>query len=120
MAKGDDLENRLIDFAVQIIRLCESMPTSSSTRHIRSQLLRSGTAPAPNYGEARSAESNKDFIHKLKIALKEMNETRIWIKILIRAKLMPSAQLAPVLDECEQLCRILSASVNTVKARINN
>ncbi|MEZ6035360.1 MAG: four helix bundle protein [Planctomycetaceae bacterium] len=69
-SKADELEDRLIDFAVRIIRLADSLPDSPAGKHISRQLLRSGTSPAPNYAEARGAESNADFIHKLKIALK--------------------------------------------------
>ena len=76
MTKGDDIEERLIDFAVRIIWVSETLPDTASARHIRGQLLRSGTSPAPNYAEARSAESKRDFVHKLKIALKELNESR--------------------------------------------
>ncbi|MEM7346232.1 MAG: four helix bundle protein, partial [Chloroflexota bacterium] len=113
MTKGDDLEDRLIDYAVRIIKVSESLPNTPAGKHIRGQLLRSGTSPAPNYGEARSAESNRDFIHKLKIALKELNETRIWLKMIIRSDLVSEHLLASVLDECEQLCRILSRSIQT-------
>ena len=74
MAKGDDIEDRLIDFAVRIIRVCDGLPDTPTGRHSRGQLLRSGTAPAPNYGEARGAESGKDFVHKLKPGLKELND----------------------------------------------
>ena len=115
MIKGNNLEDRLVNFAVRIIRLCDAMPSTPSARHIRNQILRSGTSPAPNYGEARSAESRKDFIHKLKIGLKEMNETRIWLKILIQTQIVNPDVLGSLLDECEQLCRILSSSVNTVR-----
>ena len=67
MARGDDIEERLIDFAVRIIRVCEALPDTPSGRHVSGQLLRSGTSPAPNYGEARGAESKRDFVHKLKV-----------------------------------------------------
>ena len=83
MAKGDDIQERLIDFAVNIIQLAAKLPRSSARKHISGQILRSGTSPAPNYAEARSAESSKDFIHKLKIALKELNETAVWLEIII-------------------------------------
>ena len=73
MAKGDDIEERLIDFAVRVIRVSKALPETPEGRHISGQLLRSGTSPAPNYGEARSAESKKDFLHKLKIVLKELS-----------------------------------------------
>ena len=69
MAKGDDIEERLIDFAVRIIRVCDELPDRHAGKHIRGQLLRCGTSPAPNYGEARGAESGKDFVHKLKVVL---------------------------------------------------
>ncbi|MFQ5856293.1 MAG: four helix bundle protein [Anaerolineae bacterium] len=71
MAKGDDIEERLIEFGVRIIRVCEALPDTPAGRHIRGQLLRCGTSPAPNYGEARSAESKRDFVHKLKVVLKD-------------------------------------------------
>ena len=66
-----DLEDRLIDYAVRIIKLSEALPPTKSAKHVSNQILRSGTCAAPNYGEAQSAESKADFIHKLKIALKE-------------------------------------------------
>ena len=83
MARGDDIEERLIDFAVRIIVVCEALPETQAARHIRGQLLRSGTSPAPNYGEARGAESAKDFVHKLRVVLKELNESRIWLTMVV-------------------------------------
>lgn len=118
MARGDDIEERLIDFAVRIIRVCEVLSNRPAGRHIRGQLLRCGTSPAPNYGEARGAESGKDFVHKLKIVLKELNESRVWVKIVIRAELLPGKQLESLLDECDQLCRIVSASIKTARQSI--
>ncbi|MDX1520707.1 MAG: four helix bundle protein [Anaerolineae bacterium] len=115
MVKGQDIEERLIDFAVRIIRLCETLPDGSAERHIRGQLLRSGTSPAPNYAEARGAESGKDFVHKLRIVLKELNEARVWLKIIIRAEMLSGERLHPLLDECDQLCRIISTSIQTAK-----
>jgi len=118
MVKGENIEERLIDFAVRAMHLCEKLPSNHpASLHIKRQLVRSATAPAPNYAEARNAESAKDFIHKLKIALKELNESRIWLKMIIRAGLVKEALLSELLDECEQLCRILSSSIKTVKNR---
>lgn len=118
MAKGDDIEERLVDFAVRIINVCDALPVEKiSAKHIQRQLVRSGTSPAPNYGEARSAESGKDFVHKLKIALKELNETRVWLKIIIRAELLKKSILVDLIDECDQLCRILGASIRTSQAK---
>lgn len=115
MAKGDDIEDRLVDFAVRIIHLCDAMPDTPAGRHIRGQLLRCGTSPAPNYGEARSAESPRDFLHKLKIVLKELNESRVWLKIIVRSQLFTQEDLENISDECEQLCRIMGKSIKTSK-----
>ncbi|MCX6998160.1 MAG: four helix bundle protein [Kiritimatiellaeota bacterium] len=111
-----DLQDRLIDFAVRIIRLSEAIPDSKAGKHICSQILRSGTSPAPNYGEAQSAESRADFIHKLKIALKELRETEIWLKVMLRSELIhPADQLAPLLQETDELIAILFKSAETAK-----
>jgi four helix bundle protein len=74
-SQADDLEGRLIDFAVRIIKLSGGLPRTPAGKHIAAQILRSGTSPAPNYEEARGAESYADFVHKLRIVLKELNET---------------------------------------------
>ena len=79
-----NLEDRLVDFAVMMIDIAESLPRTRACNHIAGQLVSSGTYPAPNYGEALSAESRKDFIHKIKIALKELRETKIWLRIIFR------------------------------------
>jgi four helix bundle protein len=120
MAKGDDIQERLIDFAVSIIQLTTKLPKSSAGKHIAGQILRSGPSPAPNYAEARSAESSKDFIHKLKIALKELNETAVWLEIIIRSKMLPLEECVGLQEECDELCRIISASVKTSKRRRKN
>ena len=113
--EGDyNLENRLIDFAVRIIRLTEALPNTKAGTHVAGQILRSGTSPAPNYGEAQSAESAADFIHKLKIALKELRETLIWLKIISKASMIKSTSLlAPLMQETDELIAILFASVKT-------
>jgi len=82
MAKGDDIEERLVGFAVRVLDLCDQLPKTPAGIHIARQLLRSGSSPAPNYGEVRGAESTRDFIHKLGVVLKELNESRIWLRIL--------------------------------------
>lgn len=115
MARGDDLEERLIDFAVRVIHVCEALPDKPAGKHIRGQLLRAGTSPAPNYGEARSAESRRDFIHKLKIVLKELNESRVWLKIIIHSRLLSADRLEGLLSEADQLCRIISTSIHTAR-----
>src|SRR5689334_23527761 len=87
-SKADELEERLIDFAVRIIKLSARLPDTPAGKHISGQILRSGTSPAPNYGEARGAESHADFVHKLGIVLKELNETSIWLRIIERSELL--------------------------------
>ena len=111
-----DLEERLIDFAVRIIRIAESLPKTKVGNHIAGQLIRCGTSPAPNYGEAQSAESRSDFIHKMKICLKELRETKVWLKIIIRANLIePKSKLEPDIIENDELISIFVASIKTAK-----
>lgn len=117
MSDRDRLEDRLIDFALRVIKVAEALPRTAAGRHVASQILRSGTSPAPNYGEARGAESRADFQHKLKVVLKELKETMIWLKIILRAGMIASAKLTPLIDENEQLCRIVGASVKTSRSR---
>lgn len=113
-----DLQDRLIDYAVRIIKLSEALPDTRAGRHVSSQILRSGTSPAPNYGEAQSAESKADFVHKLKVSLKELRETLIWLKIIVKAEMVkPASQLTPLLKETDELVAILFRSVETAKKR---
>ena len=113
-----DLQERFIDYAVSIIQLSEKLPETKAGKHICGQILRSGTSPAPNYGEAQSAESRADFIHKLKIALKELRETEIWIKIITRSKMIQSQeQYLTILRETDELISILFKSIETAKKR---
>ncbi len=106
MPKGPqvfDLEDRLIGFGVRIIRLAEALPKTRVGNHIAGQIIRSGTSPAPNYGEAQSAESRPDFVHKMQICLKELRETRVWLLMIAKANLVKSAsQLDPLIDENNQ------------------
>lgn len=103
----------MIDFAVRIIQLADSLPETPAAKHIARQILRSGTSPAPNYAEARGAESHADFVHKLKISLKELNETCVWLRMICRAELMQTELMTELIDENEQLCRILNSSCKT-------
>jgi len=114
--KEFNLEDRLIDFAVRILHVAESLPKTKAGNHIAGQLIRCGTAPAPNYGEAQDAESRADFIHKMKVSLKEIRETRIWLLIIGKANLLkPASKLEPLIDESNQLISIFVASVKTAK-----
>ena len=117
--KDFNLEDRLIDFAVRIIQLAESLPKTKAGKHISGQLIRCGTSPAPNYGEAQGAESRSDFIHKMKICLKELRETKVWLKIIIKAKLMkPVSRLDDLINENDQLISIFVTSIKTAKENI--
>ena len=121
MSKDDktfDLEDRLIDFAVRIIRIAEALPKTKVGNHIAGQIIRSGTAPAPNYGEAQGAESRSDFIHKMKVSLKELRETRVWLLMIVRANLIkPAAKLEPLIDENNQLISIFVKSIDTARQK---
>ena len=119
MAKGDDIQERLILFAARIIKASHALPKTAAGKHIAGQLLRSGTSPAPNHGEARSAESTADFIHKLKISVKELNESEVWLRIITASDLMPANLLESLLDECIQLQRILNTSIKTARRSLD-
>lgn len=112
-----DLEERLLDYAAAIIRLTEALPPSRAGNHVAAQLLRSGTSPLPNHGEAQAAESRDDFIHKLSICLKELRESRRWLRLILRAALTRDAKAAQALvAETEELILIFAKSVKTARA----
>ena len=113
--KGADIEERLLDFAVRVGKAVDALPSTRLGRHIARQLVRSGTSPAPNYAEACAAESKKDFIHKLAIALKELRESSVWIRMIVKSELIPEQRLEMLRDECEQLCKIIAKSLVTAK-----
>lgn len=111
-----DLEDRLLEFASAVIDLSESLPATRAGNHIAGQVLRSGTSPYPNHGEAEAAESRDDFIHKLKICLKELRETRRWARLIKRkAWVKNDTTLLFVLGESEELIRIFHSSIQTAK-----
>jgi len=86
-------------------------------RHIAGQIMRSGTSPAPNYGEARGAESHADFVHKLGIVLKELNETSIWLRVIERSEIVKKELLMDIVAENRELCRIFTASLKTARSK---
>jgi four helix bundle protein len=111
-----DLEERLIAFAVMVVHIVESMPASRAGNHLAGQLLRSGTSPALNYGEAQSGESRNDFIHKIKIVLKELRETYNCLRIIERTGLYPNnANMNLVLRENNELIAIFVKSAETAQ-----
>jgi four helix bundle protein len=115
-SKSDQLEERLIEFAISVIKLSQYLPRNSACRHISMQLLRSGTASASNYAEARGAESRADFIHKLGIVHKELNETTVWLRILRRLVAEKPERIIGILAENQELCRIVGASLRRARA----
>ena len=113
-----DREERLLDYAANIVRVAESIRVSPAGTHVANQMLRSGTSVLPNHGEAQAAESNADFIHKLSICLKELRETRRWLRLIHRVPLIakPDAVL-PLLAETEELIRIFFSSLKTARKK---
>lgn len=112
-----DLEERLLEFAVRIVRVTESMPRSPAGVHVADQLLRSGTSPFGHHGEAEGAESRDDFIHKLKVCYKELREARRWLRLAQRVPLVAKPELLEeLLTEAEELGRIFSASRRTAES----
>jgi four helix bundle protein len=111
----EELSERLLTFAARIGKLTDAIPDTRLGRHVAGQLVRCGTSPPPNYEEACAAESRSDFVHKLKIVLKELRETRSWLRYLVKTELMPAPHLAPLLDEGTQLCNIIGQSIVTAK-----
>jgi four helix bundle protein len=103
----------LVLFAAEILHLSASLPKTAQAGHISKQILRSGTATAANYGEARAAESRSDFIHKLRIVLKELNETAVWLQLIVESSLLSPDKTIAIVAENDELCRILAASIKT-------
>ena len=114
--KSLELSERLLEFAARIGKMVDSLPRSRLARHIAGQVIRSGTSPAPNYEEACSAESRADFIHKLSICLKELRETRVWLRLIVRSELVLESKMEPLIVECGELANILGQSIVTAKA----
>jgi len=115
--KGDDLAERLLNFAVRVIRLVDALPKRLAGRHIGGQLLRAGTSPGANYEEGRAAESKADFIHKIGIARKEIRESSYWLRLVQHAGLVKKTLLTNLIQEAHELIAILTASVKTAKSR---
>jgi four helix bundle protein len=114
-----DLSERLLRFAVRVGKVVNALPATRLGRHIAAQLIRSGTSAAPNYEEGCAAESRADFIHKLSICLKELRESRFWIRLIVESALLSTKKMADLEDECTQLCRILAQCLVTAKKNQN-
>ncbi len=110
-----DLNDRLLDFAVAIASIVQQLPSHRVGSHIAGQLVRCGTAPAADYAEAQGAESRRDFVHKLKLALKELRESLVWLRLARRRKLGNRVDLNLAAQECDELIAILFKSIETAK-----
>ena len=109
-----DLENRLLEFSAKIIKIVEELPQSRVGNHIAGQLIRAGTSPYANHGEAQSAESSRDFIHKMRICLKELRESMRWLRLIQRILLVKNQKiLTEMVQETEELIKIFVVSIRT-------
>jgi four helix bundle protein len=111
----EELSERLLDFAARCGKVVDALPETRLGRHLANQLVRCGTSPAPNYEEACAAESPRDFVHKLSIVLKELRESRVWIRLIVKANLLPAERMADLADESTQLGNIIAKSIVTAK-----
>ena len=116
--KRYDLEERLLEFAARIVRLVDALPHTRAGNHIGGQLLRCGTSPLANHGEVEAAESRKDFVHKLRICLKELRETSRWLRLVERVELVRSGRIRPLFQEADELVRIFKTSIRTAGKRL--
>jgi four helix bundle protein len=113
-----DLEERLLDFAASLVRLTEKLPNTRAGNHVAGQLLRCGTSPLPNHGEAQAAESTADFIHKMSVCLKELREIRRWLRLIDRVPLLKQLDECRLLiSECEELIKIFFTSIRTSRSK---
>jgi four helix bundle protein len=115
--RTNQLSNRLLDFAVNVIKIADALLNTVTGRHVGGQLVRAGTSAGSNYEEACGAESKSDFTHKMSIVLKELKESRFWLRLIRRTKMLDPRDADPVLNECEQLCAMAAKSVLTAKGR---
>lgn len=110
-----DLADRLLDFAVSIGTITKTFPSDTLGYHVATQLIRSGTAPAAHYAEAQAAESRRDFVHKMKLSLKELRESLVWLRLAKRMNLNAAGQLESTAAECDELIAILFKCIETAR-----
>ena len=114
-----DLEERLLGYAAAVIEITERLPKARAGNHIAGQLLRSGTSPLSNHGEAQSGESQKDFVHKMRLCLKELRESERWVKLIRRVpSLKLGSEVDPSLKETDELIRIFVKSIQTTEQHL--
>lgn len=116
----DELRERMTDFAVRIVKMVDSMPSTVAGLAIARQIVRSGTSPSANYRAACLAKSDKDFINKLKMVEEELDETCHWLDIIMRSQMMKESRLKPLHQECSELLNIIAKSVVTTKTRMHS
>ena len=114
-SKAEEIHRRLIQFGARTTRVAKMLPRTNEGRYISQQLMRSGLAAAPNYAEARAAESRVDFIHKRRIVLKELNETKSWLEQIVANGLFSRDNMVAVIAENQELCWIIAASIKTAR-----
>ena len=114
-----ELEDRVVTFAARCVKVCAALPMKNvGSANFADQLFRSSTSIAANYAEACEAESGRDFVHKLKVSMKELSETRIWLKLIGESGYVEKTKLADLIDESKELSRIFAASVMTTKKKL--
>ncbi|HPH85035.1 MAG TPA: four helix bundle protein [Ferruginibacter sp.] len=116
--KKYDLEDRLVKFACMCMDVCELLPNNRTGQHLQYQLSRSSIAPALLYGEVQAAESKADFIHKMKIALKELRETRVNLRIIMEKPIVANPKIDLAFNEVNELIAIFTSSIETAKKNI--
>ena len=118
-ARGKGLEERTAQFAARVVNVCEAIPAERlKSGHLKDQLFRAGTSVAANYAEAEEPESREDFIHTMKLAMKELAEARCWLRIIGASGYLPQERLAPLIEESRELSRMMGASVSTARSRM--
>jgi four helix bundle protein len=116
-----DLEERLLEYSAAIIRLVEELPDTRAGNHVAGQLLRSGTSALPNHGEAQAAESPADFIHKMKVCLKELRESYRWLLLIRRVPLVSGkTEIESLIKETDELIRIFFKSIQTAQKNLSS
>ena len=115
----DELRERMTDFAVRIVKMVDSLPSSIAGNAIARQVVCSGTSPSANYRAACLAKSDKDFINKLKMVEEELDETTHWLDIIMRSQMLKESRLKPLHQECCELLNIIAKSIVTTKTRLN-
>ena len=116
----DDLKERFRQFSIRIVRLVNAMPSSNASNAIAKQVVRSGTSPYANYRAACVGKSDKDFTNKLKMVEEELDETSMWLDIIMATEILPSQKVEPLYNETLELLKIIVSSIKTMKSKITN